>query len=80
MEQIEDMETDGYIKEEEMSQGSEESDVGENEEQPKVYLPHKPLKHNEELVCDQSAYIILREVQTGMCQGNIEYRCKSLEN
>lgn len=30
-----------------------------------VYLPHKPLKRNEELVCDQSAYVMLREVQTG---------------
>lgn len=30
-----------------------------------VYLPDKPLAQNEELVCDQSAYVMLRQVQTG---------------
>lgn len=39
-----------------------------SEEKKEVYLPHKPLKHDEELVCDQSAYVILREVQTGKHQ------------
>lgn len=30
-----------------------------------VYLPGKPLEEGEELVCDQSAYIMLHQAQTG---------------
>ncbi|XP_049956353.1 glutamate-rich WD repeat-containing protein 1 [Schistocerca serialis cubense] len=31
----------------------------------KVYLPGKPLKDGQELVCDESAYIMLHQAQTG---------------
>lgn len=37
----------------------------QNSSQGEVYLPGKPLREGEELVCDESAYIILRDVQTG---------------
>ncbi|XP_063920431.1 glutamate-rich WD repeat-containing protein 1 [Zophobas morio] len=30
-----------------------------------VYLPNKPLEEGEELVCDQSAYVMLHQAQTG---------------
>lgn len=30
-----------------------------------VYLPGKPLSEGEELVCDQSAYVMLHQAQTG---------------
>lgn len=36
------------------------------ERKPQVYLPGNPLQEGEELVCDESAYILLREIQTGL--------------
>lgn len=41
----------------------EEAD--ENDDRPNVYLPAQPLKEGEELVCDQSAYIMLHQAQSG---------------
>lgn len=32
---------------------------------PKTYLPGQPLKEDEQLVCDQSAYVMLHQAQTG---------------
>uniref|UniRef100_A0A069DTY3 Glutamate-rich WD repeat-containing protein 1 n=1 Tax=Panstrongylus megistus TaxID=65343 RepID=A0A069DTY3_9HEMI len=46
-----------------MSERMEDSDVEENE--PKVYLPGRPLKKDELLVHDPSAYLMLHEAQTG---------------
>lgn len=40
-------------------------------EKKEVYLPNKKLDEGEELVCDESAYVILRQVQTGMLTKNI---------
>jgi ribosome assembly protein RRB1 len=40
----------------------------ENEDKSKpeeVYLPNKPLDEGEELICDQSAYVMLHQAQTG---------------
>lgn len=36
-----------------------------------VYLPGKPLREGEELVCDESAYVLLREIQTGISNYNL---------
>ena len=47
------------------SENETEEEEVEHDKKKDVYLPHKPLRHNEELVCDESAYIMLREVQTG---------------
>lgn len=32
---------------------------------PQVYLPGKPLDADEELVCDESAYVMLHQARTG---------------
>lgn len=47
---------------EEMEEG-EEGDDGDD--RPKTYLPDQPLKEDEQLVCDQSAYVMLHQAQTG---------------
>ncbi|XP_068618466.1 glutamate-rich WD repeat-containing protein 1 [Battus philenor] len=46
---------------------NDEMDEGSNNEdnQPKTYLPGQPLKDDEHLVCDQSAYVMLHQAQTG---------------
>jgi len=36
-----------------------------DENKVQIYLPGQPLKEDEELVCDESAYVMLHEVQTG---------------
>jgi ribosome assembly protein RRB1 len=37
----------------------------EGEEKDATYLPGQPLKEDEELVCDESVYVMLHEVHTG---------------
>lgn len=54
----------------ESSSESEDEDMeeeGSNEEDsgPKTYLPGQPLKDDEHLICDQSAYVMLHQAQTG---------------
>lgn len=52
--------------EEPMEESSSESEEdGENDDGPKTYLPGQPLKEDEQLVCDQSAYVMLHQAQTG---------------
>jgi len=48
-------------------EGDEEEETSStNNQQPKeVYLPTKSLEDGEELVCDQSAYVMLHQAQTG---------------
>ncbi|XP_026480379.1 glutamate-rich WD repeat-containing protein 1 isoform X2 [Ctenocephalides felis] len=47
------------------NEGMEDSNEQENDGRPDVYLPGQPLKEGEELVCDESAYIMLHQAQTG---------------
>lgn len=52
----------------ENSDGSEDesmNDEDENNERPQTYLPGQPIKEDEQLVCDQSAYVMLHQAQTG---------------
>lgn len=42
----------------------EENEENENENG-EVYLPGKPMEDGEELVCDESAYIMLHQAKTG---------------
>lgn len=58
--------------EEHMEDGSSSDDdsmdeEGNNEEEsgPKTYLPGQPLQEDEHLICDQSAYVMLHQAQTG---------------
>lgn len=51
-------------KEQDVEEGEdEEQDEGEGVQE--VYLPGKALEEGEKLVCDQSAYIMLHQAQTG---------------
>ncbi|XP_053967498.1 glutamate-rich WD repeat-containing protein 1 [Anastrepha ludens] len=61
-----------YVEAEDDEDAGEEGMESDNEdettrtEKPKeVYLPGKPLKEGEELVCDESAYIMLHQASTG---------------
>ncbi|XP_014362089.2 glutamate-rich WD repeat-containing protein 1 [Papilio machaon] len=57
---VEDMEASSSSSE------NEEEEMAEDEENgPKTYLPGQPLKEDEHLVCDQSAYVMLHQAQTG---------------
>lgn len=52
---------------ESMDENKEQSQDTENAEddRPNVYLPGQPLQEGEELVCDQSAYVMLHQAQSG---------------
>lgn len=51
---------------EEMSGSDNEEATGDKESKEKnVYLPGAPLKENEELVCDESAYVMLHQAHLG---------------
>ncbi|KAI4470715.1 glutamate-rich wd repeat-containing protein 1 [Holotrichia oblita] len=53
-----DEENDSQMEEEERNARVDDSDK-------EVYLPGKPLAEGEELVCDQTAYVMLHQAQTG---------------
>lgn len=57
-----DNEMDTIDEAEEPMEGAETSTEPERKE---VYLPGKPLAEGEELICDQSAYVMLHQAQTG---------------
>lgn len=57
------MEDSSSESEEDMNE--EDGDNSDNDEGPKAYLPGQPLKEDEQLVCDQSAYVMLHQAQTG---------------
>lgn len=49
---------------EENDDDMQEDEGGDGE--PKVYLPGEEMDDDEELVCDESAYIMYHQAQTGM--------------
>ena len=44
---------------------SEEDDGGDQDGPKQVYVPGTPLKEDEELICDESAYLMYHQAQTG---------------
>lgn len=69
-----DMEVLDDVEDEDMENSDDSSDCegdgeGENSEtkitKSEVYLPTKPLDADEELVCDESAYVMLHQARTG---------------
>lgn len=66
MEVAETMDDEDMENDSDQSVSSDEED--ENEEgdaNREVYLPGKPLEEGEELVCDESAYVMLHQARTG---------------
>lgn len=53
--------------ESESGEEKEQEDEGEegDESAARVYLPGQPLEDDERLVCDESAYVMLHQAQTG---------------
>lgn len=45
--------------------GEENTNQGGKKTLKSVYLPGQPLEHDEELICDESAYIMLHQAHTG---------------
>lgn len=52
-------------EDEEKQEGIPDPSEDPNDNRPNVYLPGVPLKEGEELVCDQSAYLMLHQAQSG---------------
>lgn len=54
------------VNEEEDEDEEEEGNDGEESAGPlQTYLPGKPLEEGEELVCDENAYVMLHQANTG---------------
>ncbi|XP_037033072.1 glutamate-rich WD repeat-containing protein 1 [Bradysia coprophila] len=60
------MDTDTILEDADMEGDSSSEDEGGEENVEKgVYLPGKPLEEDEELICDESAYVMLHQAHTG---------------
>lgn len=60
----ENMAEDGSDSDESAS-SDDENEAKEGDNAQEVYLPGKPLEAGEELVCDESAYVMLHQARTG---------------
>lgn len=59
-------ETESMDNEEEMDQDDTEQEVPDGKPPArKVYLPGQPIQSDEQLECDETAYILLHQAKTG---------------
>jgi len=66
MDSISEMEVEPTLEDADMeSDSSSDSENGSENVQKGVYLPGKPLAEDEELICDESAYVMLHQAHTG---------------
>jgi ribosome assembly protein RRB1 len=66
-ENYEENDSDAEEEDEEDSQDEEEAgEEDENEGPQQTYLPGKPLEEGEELVCDENAYLMFHQANTGI--------------
>jgi ribosome assembly protein RRB1 len=70
------MEDDDEMEDiEEEGEDGEDDKMGEESGETKVYLPGDPIAEGEELVCDESAYIMYHQAQTGNVYKDFYYFC-----
>jgi ribosome assembly protein RRB1 len=62
MEDAEAMDNEVEMDEEEMDQEPENGKAPQR----KVYLPGQPMQSDEQLECDETAYVFLHQAQTGL--------------
>lgn len=62
---LNDVEDAEMLEDDDDDSGSDVDDEDEDTTAKGVYLPGKPLAEGEELVCDESAYVMLHQAHTG---------------
>lgn len=56
---------DAEMLEDDDGSGSDVEEDSDDDGEQGVYLPGKPLREGEELVCDETAYVMLHQAHTG---------------
>lgn len=64
-ESVENVDEDMVDDDSDASVSTDEESDSEEKQNGDIYLPGKPLEAGEELVCDESAYVMLHQARTG---------------